>query len=364
MVSVFWVLSGISLSLKPLQLARSQHWEKFFDTMFSSIFRRALRLYMPVFFVQCCVITAACLGLYNHASTLSKDWPFAGTNEKQFVVYDTNSEQIQDWLKTMWKFANPFKPMRPLYDVHLWTIPLEFRNSIVLFTTLIAYAKLKPRVRIGLTAALYTYCVLVEEGDVGLFIAGMGLAEYLLIREENAKHLPTSEKTQERQDARPKAIWIGVLYVGLHLLSWPAHKYETSPGYITIHNLFKSFFRSTELTFGRMGAAIFLFALCGSEWLRKPFQTSLAIYLGKISFPLYIVHGPINHIFGTSLVEFFWRFTGNDTLTGYEMGVVASFLCCTVVVVWLADLLMTLIDTPSVRFGRALQTRWSHQVLP
>jgi peptidoglycan/LPS O-acetylase OafA/YrhL len=359
MVSVFWVLSGISLSLKPLQLARSQSWEKLFDTMFSSIFRRALRLYMPVFFVQCCVITAACLGFYNHAYALSKAWPFGGTNEKQFVVYDTNSEQIQDWLKTMWKFANPFRPMRPLYDVHLWTIPLEFRNSIILFATLVAYAKLKARVRIGLTAALYAFCVLVEEGDIALFIAGMGLAEYLLIQDERIKRLPTSEKVQEAQRARPKPVWIVVLFAGLHLLSWPAHKYETSPGYITLHNVFKPLFRSTELTFQRMGAAIFLLALCGSEWLRQPFRTSLAVYLGKISFPLYIVHGPVNHILGTSLVEFFWGFTGNDTLVKYEMGVVVSFLCCTAVVVWLADLLTTLVDAPSVRFGRTLQTRWS-----
>jgi peptidoglycan/LPS O-acetylase OafA/YrhL len=259
----------------------------------------------------------------------------------------------------MWKFANPFKPMRPLYDVHLWTIPLEFRNSIVLFATLVAYAKLKPRIRIALTATLYTFCVLVEEGDIALFIAGMGLAEFLLIRDENAKYLPTAEKAREPQSTGRRAVWIGVLYIGLHLLSWPAHKYETSPGYISMHYLFRPFFRSTELTFQRIGAAIFLLALCGSEWLRKPFQTNLAIYLGKISFPLYIIHGPICHTLGTFLVQFFWSFTGNDTLAKYELGVVASFLCCSVLVIWLADLLMTAVDTPSVRFGRTLQTRWS-----
>jgi peptidoglycan/LPS O-acetylase OafA/YrhL len=359
MVAVFWILSGISLSLKPLQLARNQNWDGFFDTMFSSIFRRALRLYVPVFVVQSCVITAACLGLYNHAYALSKDWPFGGTNERQFVVFESNVEQIQDWLKTMWKFANPFRPMRPLYDVHLWTIPLEFRNSIILFATLVAYAKLRAHIRIGLTAALYTYCVLVEEGDVALFIAGMGLAEYLLIRDEQAQCLPVSERVQETQSISERAVWMGVLYIGLHLLSWPAHKYETSPGYITIHRLFRPYFRSTEMTFGRIGAVLFLLALCGSEWLRKPFQTSLAIYLGKISFPLYIVHGPVNHILGTLLVQFFWSFTGNNTLVRYEMGVVASFLCCSVVVVWLADLLMTTVDIPSVKLSRALQTRWS-----
>lgn len=327
--------------------------------MFSSIFRRALRLYMPVYLVQICVIIAACLGMYNHAYTLSKDWPFGGTNEVQFEVFSSSTEQIRDWATVMWKFANPFRPSRPKYDVHLWTIPLEFRNSIVLFAALVGYAKLRPRIRVTLTAALYAFCVFVEEGDVALFIAGMGLAEYLLIRDENAKQLPTAEKSSETQSKRTKAIWAVVLYVGLHLLSWPAHKYETSPGYMTIHKLAKPFFNSTEMTFQRMGAAIFLLALCGSEWLRVPFQTPLAVYLGKISFPLYIVHGPVNHILGTSLVEFFWSCTGHESLFTYELGVIASWVCCAIVVVWLADILMRTVDTPSVRFGRSLQNKWS-----
>ncbi|KAF2867443.1 acyltransferase 3 [Massariosphaeria phaeospora] len=359
MVSVFWVLSGVSLSLKPLQLARNQNWDKFFDTLFSSVFRRALRLYLPVFFVQLCVLVAACLGFYNHAFALSKEWPFGGTNEVQFDVKEINTEQIQYWAADMWKLVNPFKPHRPKHDVHLWTIPLEFRNSIILFATLVGYSKLRSKVRIALTAALYLFCVAVEEGDAGLFIAGMGLAEYLLIRDEHAKQLPSAEKVSEFQSKRVRIAWGVVCFVGLYLLSWPAWKYETTPGYTAIYNLTPTFIHSQEMTWSRIGAAVFLLAMCGSEYLRKPFSTPFAIYMGKISFPLYIVHGPLNHIIGTSLVEFFWSFTGHETLFTYEFGVIAAFYIEAVVVVWLADILMRTVDTPSVRLGRTLQNKWS-----
>ena len=158
-VATFYVLSGVSLSLRPLRLARSHEWDALLGTMFSSVFRRALRLYLPVLAVQVCVLFATLLGLYDHGYAISQNWPYAGTNEFTHKVFDTNAAQIEDWLRAMWNFANPFAPNRPLYDVHLWTIPIEFVNSILLFATLIGLARLRPRMRMSLTAMLWIYCM-------------------------------------------------------------------------------------------------------------------------------------------------------------------------------------------------------------
>ncbi|KAF2264235.1 hypothetical protein CC78DRAFT_251544 [Lojkania enalia] len=362
MVSVFWVLSGISLSLKPIKLARSQSWDKFFDTMFSSVFRRMLRLYIPVFFVQVCVLLATLFGLYNNAHRLSKDWPFYGTNEVQHEVKDSAVAQIADWSLTMWKFLNPFVPIRPKYDVHLWTIQLEYRNSIVLFATLIGYAKLKAHIRVYLTIALYAFLVLIEQGDVGLFIAGMGCAEFLLILDERSKKplpSPTTDSFPDTQSRRSRFSWAIVYVLGLWLLSWPAWGGERTPGYGTIQALTPSFIKSAELTYQRLGAAVTLLGLCGAPFLRVPFEHPLSVYLGKISFPLYIVHGPINHIVGEALVPFFWDLVGDESLVRYEFGVFLAWIVCAVLVVWSADVVMRVVDGPSVRFGRWLQNRWA-----
>jgi peptidoglycan/LPS O-acetylase OafA/YrhL len=113
--------------------------------------------------------------------------------------------------------------------------------------------------------------------------------------------------------------------------------------------------QNKEVTIQRIGAALTLLGLCGSEYLRKPFSTSLSVYLGKISFPLYIVHGPITHILGIRLVPFFWSIVGDTTLFQYEVGFILAFIFQAVIVVWVADIVMRTIDTPSVRFGRKLQ---------
>ncbi|KAF2646172.1 hypothetical protein P280DRAFT_439952 [Massarina eburnea CBS 473.64] len=364
-VAIFWVLSGISLSLKPIQLARSKSWGSFFDTLFSSIFRRGMRLYIPVFFVQFCVILATCLGFYNYAWELTQDWPFEGVNEAQFEVFDSNMQQIQDWLGVMAELLNPFTNTFPKYDLHLWTIQREFQYSIVLFATLAGFSKLRPRIRVTLTAAFFAYCMKVNQGDIALFIAGMGLAEFLQIRAENAERLPSIEKSSEENHS-PTVFWGVLLYIGLHLLSWPYEGAETSPGYIALSNAFTDFSSEEDQRqiigdqCRRMGAAVFLFSLCGCEWFRKPFLTSTAMYLGKISFPLYIIHGPVNHVVGHPLVEFFWGFMGNETPFTYAFGIGLAFTISAIIVVWLSDIMSRVVDAPSVRFGRSLQEKWSY----
>lgn len=88
--ATFFALSGVSLSLRPLKLARSHSWDQFFDALFSSVFRRALRLYLPILAVQTCVLLVKLLGLSNNAHRLRYAWPYGGTNDVMHVVFNSN----------------------------------------------------------------------------------------------------------------------------------------------------------------------------------------------------------------------------------------------------------------------------------
>lgn len=362
-VATFYVLSGVSLSLKPLRLARSHAWDEFFDTMFSSVFRRALRLYLPIFAVQTGVLLATLFGFYNHGYALSQDWPFAGTNELMHKVFDTNAAQIEDWVRAMWNFANPFIPNRPMYDVHLWTIPIEFRCSIILFATLVGLAKLMPRTRMCLVFMFWMYCMSwsVVESQTALFMAGMGIAEFMLIQKEAKEGVllrTVEHKRWYKHPAMRHACSIAVGVIGLHFLSYPPWNADRTLGYRTLARITPSHNGLIEYFWQRLGAAVFTLGLSGSEYLRWPFQTRIIRYLGKISFPLYIIHGPVNHTLGLWLATSFMNLIGADTFVRYESAVALAFFVELFVVIWLADLVMRTIDEPSVRFGRWLQKKW------
>lgn len=134
---------------------------------------------------------------------------------------------------------------------------------------------------------------------------------------------------------------------------------ETTPGYMTLLSNTPDFIGNKQLHWERIGASVTLLGLCGAPYLRTPFASKLAVYMGKISFPLYIVHGPIIHLLGYRLMPFIWSIVGEETLLQYEFGVLLALIILTVVVVWVADIVMRTVDTPSVRFGRWLQNKWS-----
>ena len=194
-------------------------------------------------------------------------------------------------------------------------------------------------------------------------MAGMGIAEFMLIQEEADKSpIRTTRATTFvlwfKHPTSQVFLWFIMCFVGLHWLSYPSWNADQAPGYRTLVRLTPSHQGAIEYFWQRLGAVIFLFALSGSEFLRRPFQMPVILYLGKISFPLYIVHGPMNHTLGLWLVSWLMRLTGADTFAGYECAVVLAFCIEAPVVVWLADLVMRTVDKPSVNFGRWLQDRW------
>ncbi|AEO56000.1 hypothetical protein MYCTH_2124971 [Thermothelomyces thermophilus ATCC 42464] len=62
-------------------------------------------------------------------------------------------------------------------DVHLWTVPVEFRCSMVLFLTLLGTARLRRGWRFVVIGASVAFAYLSQRWELVLFYAGMVLAE-------------------------------------------------------------------------------------------------------------------------------------------------------------------------------------------
>ena len=67
---LFFVISGFSISLKPLRLAREGAHEALFAALASAVLRRTSRLYLPCIAITFMVFLLVCLGGYNYATAL------------------------------------------------------------------------------------------------------------------------------------------------------------------------------------------------------------------------------------------------------------------------------------------------------
>lgn len=369
MVAIFFVISGYVLSYKPLKTIRSMSFDQTFTVLASSTFRRGLRLYIPSLIGLACVFVAVRLGLYNYSIGVIKEGhTIRGTNEQHPYVYKTFTKQFWNFYSTIAKLLNPFdwSLYYNNYNPHLWTIPVEFRCSIVLFLTTLATSRLRSTVRIPLVVTLVWFCMRYGRWDVVLFLAGMLMAETDLINgtwERPANSI--DEKTTIRLRPGGKVIasvprrplWIALFILGLYFGSTPNIGYKWTPGYRWLWSLTPKTYPEPHRFPQTIGAVLIVFSINHSPSIQKLFTHPLSQYLGKISFAFYIVHGPILHALGYSLMPTIWSWTGKSTEFQYCLGFLVGWSVCLPISIWAGDVFWRAVDIPSVKFARWVEER-------
>jgi peptidoglycan/LPS O-acetylase OafA/YrhL len=373
MVSMFFVLSGYALSYKPVKQMRNGEYDALFSGLSSSVFRRAVRLYLPCAASTFIIVILVRLRFYESTMELANDTvrlPF--THEHHAFRYDTVTEQVWVWVKSFWSFVNPFSPVGlglGIYiDSHLWTIPVEYvslgrtfssfftdsvmqRASIILYVTQLGLSRLRPVLRMMSLVCLMIWTQGVDYWTMTLFYGGFLMAELDIRRTIMAKTPPKPGVT-----STSKILWSAaypiVFVVGVYLASQPEKNTENTCMWSEIIPLIPEYSIEKWRYYTSWAAMLMVWSTSNSRMLQRLFNNRVSQYLGKISFSLYLIHGSVIHTLGYSLLETSWRVIGEDRP---ETCFVIMAVCVTVVSIWWADIFMRLADTPSVTFARWLE---------
>lgn len=160
-VSVFFVISGYVLSAKPLSLIHSGETVKLGDNLASALFRRWLRLYIPVFVTTWMYLTSWHLfGIWtvspNHEANYRDElWKFYVEFKNYSFAFRTGGD---DWLS---------------YNFPTWSIPVEFRGSIIIYSTILAFSRCSKNMRLfGMVGLIFYFMYIVDGWFGSLFMAG------------------------------------------------------------------------------------------------------------------------------------------------------------------------------------------------
>ena len=359
MVAIFYVISGYVLSYKPLKQIRARDMEGFHSTLTSSVVRRAMRLYLPTTIAVLICGLLVSLGAFDYATTvIHTDDNYLGLHEGPPPVLDGFFLQMADALKSALQMLNFWNWSDDLsagdYDRHLWTIVVEFRSSMVLFLLLLGVSRLKQHFRLLTEIGFIIFCIITERNDVLLFVSGMFIAEIDLIHQSNSH---TTVSSHPIRLCSPSIGWLLLFTLGLFLLSTPTLGVSETPGY----RILSSFapWSDPAVFLRSMGAVLTTWSTANSQLLKPLFTNSFTLYLGKISYALYLVHGNVLKSLGYATMPMVFSVT-NDGTKGRitTTALVLSWLLCVVITVpvtfWLSDLFWRGVDMPCVRF-----TRWA-----
>ncbi|KAI1296022.1 acyltransferase family-domain-containing protein [Xylaria venustula] len=297
----------------------------------------------------------------HHIFSLSTDIAIA-INETHPARLSSFASQLTDWAHETWRMLNIFwwGDLHNRYDVHLWTISTEFRCSLATFLILPAYVVIRPRIRKLLLFCLILYVYALDRWDVGLFFAGVLIGDTSFSVAES----PVSSQSKIYYKSSAYTVARALLFgLSLWLLSAPDFCIQTTPGFQSLSRLIPSSDPAPFRFIPNLGGILLVTILTrtgSSNSLVSVFlDSSVPQYLGRISYSLYIVHGPLMHTLGYWLFSMSWSFTGADNTRNYLLGFSIAYILFATITIWIADLVCRTIDEPCVRLAKAIQERIS-----
>ncbi|TVY80606.1 hypothetical protein LSUE1_G006711 [Lachnellula suecica] len=353
-VTVFFVISGYVLSLKPLSLIYAGEHLKLGDNLASALFRRWPRLHIPVIVTTFLYMTS---------------WHLFGLWTEPEVHQETWGAELWLWYTELKNFTFVFRsggePMFR-YNFHVWSIPVEFRGSLIIYTALLAFSRLTKNARLCGHLFLMYYFMYIADGYFGsLFMSGLLLADLDMLAEHD--DLPSFLYKLEPYKSY---IYNALFVISIFLGGVPSHtdKIEdlrATPGWYYLSFLKPQAVYDYKWFYLFWAATFLVVSIPRIGWLKSFFETRFCQYLGRISYSLYLVHGPVLWILGNRIYSAVGWARETHAIgipgwinafplskagpLGFELAFWLPHLILLPVTLWVAEIATNAIDEPSVK---------------
>ncbi|KAK7428066.1 hypothetical protein QQZ08_005498 [Neonectria magnoliae] len=300
----------------------------------------------------------------NVTNSVNLTWvQLGGSWEEHPFIHDNMTYALKNFTRAYAEWANPFNfgHYHTRYDPHTFTIPMELRGSMFIYIFLLGTAALKAKWRLRFAGFLSAYSLTLGRWDMATFLGGAMLSE-MDIRRADAGQVSsivppaTAGWRGRRAGFNPShrqaklMRWIGI-FVALYFLSYPDAGAEYTPGFVFLSSWVPKYYipLSGWMFYQAMGALILLNCVLHSPFLRRILEGPTAQYLGKVSFSLYLVHGPVLHSLG------FWIMPRLFERLGRVGGFVVGYIILLSVTMYLTRLWYRKVDMWSVTVGKRVE---------
>lgn len=310
-VCIFFILSGYVLT------------QKYFKTKDKSIIisgavRRYIRLFIPVLAAILLSYLMASAGVFHY---YIETVIISGNNN--YAGYWIFTPNIADAIKqALW---GAFFAGEDTYNPVLWTMTIEFYGSMLVFAMAFLFGQQRARWTFYLAAAVFFF-----NSYYLAFIIGMTLADTL-----NSKI--SIFKTGNK-------IILGIILIsGLFIGSYPVGTVTNDSLYSFLNN---GIFQTPKLTYHILGAGMIMYVLLNSQWLQNIFSSQLLIFLGKISYSLYLIHFLVISSFTCALFLFLYQ------VFPYVVAILISCIVSVLLLIPLSYLFYRYIDIAGVQLSK------------
>lgn len=324
MVTLFMVISGYAISIS---LLKSRNSPQFLARVSSAVVRRVFRIYLPVLVTASLAQIFYFFDLYHwpfdqgFLDTLPKPWTAPWKHITWVLNYMADSINIIAF------------EYRGALNGQLWTMPVEFRGSNVVYLLIVGLSGWRAKSRFYSLPIIASFFLWYGNWDIFGFIWGLWLAERATT---TTTSLPSDEPlnaefeiAEFEDNDRPNSFFTAPLRLGSWggkrrcgnlksrktdcisfsrigaILMFIAGYYllclgndgHLPPGYQFLSVLqparWKDNWDIYHFCWKTIGSAMLVYAIGELPCLQRPLNTRPVQYLGKISFALYLLHETI-----------------------------------------------------------------------
>ncbi|PGH16691.1 hypothetical protein AJ79_01564 [Helicocarpus griseus UAMH5409] len=279
-VCIFFLVTGFVNSINPIKNAQAGNTELALTNLAKSTFTRSGRLFFPTNVAAAVAWTVCQLGGFNIASRADSPWIRMVSKEPGPTFWEAVKALLVNWTFFWNNGQGPYDP------VH-WTIVYFLSGSMRIYLTLLATTLVKARWRVVIVLFLYIFCWVTSD-----YIVGINIYSGLLLAQLQASY------GQRATSTLPKRLPAALIITGLIICSFPQDNHDWMTWSFTMRRIMLRLTPATATNFiGRywvnLGGTILMTGIFFSRNARRVLTHPVFNFLGRCSFPVYLLHNTL-----------------------------------------------------------------------
>ncbi|RKU43111.1 hypothetical protein DL546_004771 [Coniochaeta pulveracea] len=281
-VTIFAMVTGYVCALKPIRLCKQGNQEAAFASIGKSALRRVPRLVLPAAIATTIIWFLTQFGVFLVAKRCDSWWAGATSPDATPYLGRAIMSLVNNIVSTWTRGKND-------YDGNQWTLLPLLKGSIWVYVFMVGTGHVQQKYRMLASFGMWLYFFIGSDSAFGMqFFWGVLLAD---LQNHDAANAFLNERRR-----LCRILSFVLLFFGLAIASYPEDRAEWM-AWSRLEHAFLVPILPEDPDFPRFASGIGLeliaLGLHFSPWLRDLLSNRYFLWLGKQSFAVYLLHGPL-----------------------------------------------------------------------
>jgi peptidoglycan/LPS O-acetylase OafA/YrhL len=279
-VAIFFLVTGYVNSIGPISKSRAGNHDAAFHGIARSALARSGRLILPTMIATVISWIMAQTNAYHMTKHVDAQWIRQGWHRQEPTLWMAITSLFRAQMET-WVIG------WDEYDGTQWTLHLFLEGAFLVYTTMLATVLVRPKARFIIYGVMYAYFWQVgKELTVGS-IKGINIVTGMFVAELH-NHFKDSATS-----VLPAPIPAIMIVCGMFMAGFPQDSFQNTRWSQTMATIMHSLTaEKTDIRryWDHLGAATVLLGVFFSKNARKVLTSPVFNFLGRVSFPVYLLH--------------------------------------------------------------------------